>query len=115
METVRCVSVGRAAGRDGRRPGKPRSLDRQGHRVLADRSAAALAAADDTAVTIDQLLQKLDVLVIDEQRPGPYAIDPDRVLLLGLELGLGPLPRLGVFLSKARGEGHGRLERGVGG
>src|SRR5262245_7730565 len=89
----------------------PRPLDRQGDGVLADRGAAALAAADDLAVAVDELLEQFDVLVIDEHRPGPDAIHPNRVLLLGLELGLGPLPRLGVFLSESGGEGHVRAVR----
>ena len=70
--------------------------------MLADGHAAALASANDLAVAVDKLLQKLDVFVIDEHRARADAIDPDRVLLLNLELGLGPLSRLGVFRIEAR-------------
>ena len=62
---------------------------------------------DNLAVTIDEFFEELDVLVIDEHGARPDAIDPDRILFLGLELGLGPLPRLGVLFSKTRGKGHG--------
>src|SRR5262245_38104341 len=81
-------------------------LDRQSDGVLADGHAAALPPADDPPVPVDQLLEQLDVFVIDEHRPRADAIDPDRVLFLRLDLGLRPLPRLGVLRIKARGEGH---------
>src|SRR5688572_5603638 len=68
----------------------PGPLDRLGHRVLADRRAAGLAAAHDLAVAVNHLLEQLDVLVIDEHRTRPLAIDEQRVLLLDLD------PRLGL-------------------
>ena len=57
-------------------------------------------------MTVNELLKQFHVLVIDEHRPRADAVDPDRVLLLDLELGLGALSRLGVFWIEARCKCH---------
>jgi len=54
--------------------------------VLADRSAACLATADDLAVAIGQLLQKLDVFVINVSRTWTFAIDEKWILTNGFRL-----------------------------
>ena len=76
----------------------PGPLDGERNRVLAGRAAAGLAAADDFAVAVDELLEQLDVLVIHEHRPGPDAVDPDRILLLDLDPRLRLPLGTGVFL-----------------
>jgi len=85
---------------------KASPLDRQGNSVLAYRHAAALSPADNLAMAIDQLFQQFDVLIINEHRTRTLAVDPNRVLLLGFELWLGPLAGLGVFGIESRGKGH---------
>src|SRR6478735_7585709 len=57
-------------------------------------------------MAVDQFLEQLDIFVIDEHRPWTHAIDPDGVFLFRLELGLGPLARLGVFRIESGSEGH---------
>src|SRR5690606_352537 len=42
---------------------------------------------------VDHLLQQFDVLVVDEHRARLLAVDEQRVLLLDLHAGLGPLLR----------------------
>src|SRR6187549_1919611 len=56
-------------------------LDRLGNRVLARSVATSLAAAYDAAVTVGQLAQQVEVLVVDEHRPGTDAVDADGVFL----------------------------------
>lgn len=70
--------------------------------MLTDRGATGLSPADDFAVTIHQLLEQLEVLVIDVHRARPLAINEQRILLdrfgLGLGLALGPIhrPTIGI-------------------
>lgn len=59
-----------------------RSLDSRRYRMLADRRATALAAADDLTVAIDQFGQQFDVLVVDVHRTGTMTIDKNRVFSL---------------------------------
>jgi len=54
--------------------------------VLADRGAACLAAADDFAVAISQLLQQLDVFVVDVSWSWTFAVDEKRILANGFRL-----------------------------
>jgi len=51
--------------------------------MLAGSRATTFSPANDPALTIDHLLQQLDVLVIDVHRPWTMAIDEDGVLLPG--------------------------------
>jgi len=59
--------------------------------VLAGGGAAALAPTDDLPLPVGQLGEQFKVFVIDVQRPGAFAIDEDRVLLLTAELRLSAL------------------------
>jgi hypothetical protein len=43
--------------------------------------ATGLAAADDAAVTVGQLAQQVEILVVDEHRPGTDAVDAHGVPL----------------------------------
>ena len=58
-------------------------LDRSGNRVLTGGGAAALAAADDTPLSVDHFLQQFHVLVIDVHRTWSVPIDEDWVFLAG--------------------------------
>ena len=93
----------------GQKRHKPGSFNRQGHGVLANRHAAALTPADDLSVAVDQLFEQLDVLIIDEHRARSHAIDPNRVLLLRLQLRLRALAWFGVLFVEAGRKGHGVL------
>ncbi len=64
------------------------SLDRIGDGVLADGRAAALPPADDLALTVDELLQQFEILVIDVHRARTLALDEQGILLLAADLGL---------------------------
>ena len=64
------------------------SLDGFRHGVLADGRATALAAADDLALPIGELLEQFHVLVVDVHRPWPLALDKNRILLLRANLRL---------------------------
>ena len=65
---------------------EPRSLDGQGHGVLAGGGAAALAAANDLTLAIGELAQQIEILVVDEHRTGTLAIDENRILLFRANL-----------------------------
>jgi hypothetical protein len=62
---------------------EPSSLDSRRDGMLTHRRTAALATADDFAVTIDQLAEQFDVFVIDVHRPRPVAVDENRVFSFG--------------------------------
>ena len=57
--------------------------------MLADRSTPAFPTPDDATLTIDQLLEQFDILVVDIHRTGSMPIDEDRVTFPGS----GPHPR----------------------
>ena len=56
--------------------------------MLANGGAACLAAANDLAVAVGQLLEKLNVLVINISRTWAFAINEKRVLANSLCLDL---------------------------
>src|SRR5687767_8048056 len=60
---------------------EPRPLDRLSHGMLARGVAARLAAAHDAAVTVGQLAQQIEILVINEHRARTDAVDPDGISL----------------------------------
>src|ERR1044071_5058055 len=85
--------------------------------MLAGGGATPFAAAVDFALAVSEVIQKLKIFVIDEHRPGALAVDENRVLLLGPNLGLCALAhRTGIFAatkrSKRRHDGyHQKLEK----
>ena len=58
--------------------------------VLTDRRTTGLASSHNLAMTIDQFLEQLQILIVDIHRSRSFAIDENRVLLLGSNLVLGP-------------------------
>lgn len=58
---------------------KPCALDCSGDRMLAGRGATRLATADNLAVTVDQLAEKFNVLVIDIHWARTLAIHKQRI------------------------------------
>ncbi len=63
---------------------KASPFDGSGDGMLADRSATVLAAADDSAVPIDQFGQEVHILVIHVHRTRSLAVDEERILLFDL-------------------------------
>lgn len=68
---------------------EPGSFDGLGDGVLADGSAAALAARDDASLAIGQFAEQFQVFVVDKHRPRPLAINKYRVFLLGADARTG--------------------------
>jgi hypothetical protein len=56
--------------------------------MLADGRAAALPPADDLALTVDELLEQLEILVVDVHRTRTLSLDKEGVLLLAADLRL---------------------------
>lgn len=78
---------------------EPGPLDGSRHGVLARRCAPGFPTTDNLGLPIDYLAEQIEVLVIDEHRPRPHAVNKDRVFPLNLRLRLGSLPgRLGKSL-----------------
>lgn len=83
---------------------KSGSLDRFGHGVLAGCRATGFATTNDSTVTADQFLQKLNVLVIDIHWAGSFAINKQGVLANGARFGLHLAPHFrtaGFFQHKS--------------
>jgi hypothetical protein len=59
---------------------KASTFDGFGNSVLAGSITTRLAAPHDAAVTIDQFLEQLDILVVDVHWPWSYAINKNRIL-----------------------------------
>jgi len=68
------------------------AFDGPSYGILGDSSAAALAAADDSAMAIDELAEQFNVLVIDVHRTGPLAVDQNRILLFRSDLRFARAP-----------------------
>ena len=64
--------------------------------MLAGRMATGLATADDASVSIGQLAQQVEILVVDVHGTRSDAIDEDRVFLGNLVIGF-PLIRHSSF------------------
>ncbi len=86
------------------------SLDGERHSVLAHSGATGLATVDDLAVTVDELLQELEILVIDEHRTWTFTINEDGILLLRLHASLRAFAGLSGFrVEGGTSEAHGNL------
>ena len=68
--------------------------------MLTYRRATGLAAPNNASVTIDQLLQCLDIFVIDKHWAWPFAIDEQRILSFGSRANSRSFP--GATLSRWR-------------
>jgi len=83
---------------------KTSPLDCLRNRTLAHRSAPTFTTPHNTPVSIGQLCQKIEILVIDVQRMRSHAVGQDRILFRRLWFCFGPAGT--TFLSKLR---HGKF------
>ena len=65
--------------------------------MLARRGATAFAATDDFALPIGELAEQIEILVVDVHRTRTFAVDENRILLLGPNLILVRPPLRGSF------------------
>lgn len=56
------------------------SFDSVGYSVLADRGTTSFSSSDQAAMSIDQFLEQLDILIVDVHRAGTFAVNIQRIL-----------------------------------